>query len=472
MFGFRDDGDPSRRWSHRLAKVVYALLVFAVLGFMWLLKDDIKPDANLSDVEIIGVATAAPASGFTVGQWSAYGTAHDLSLWQAASPPVAPYKTMANGVNVTAGQTIRDATLARGGSNALWGYGEGGTYDTDRERWIGTASSGHAGGGSNEVNEFVASTGNWVRQMDPTVELFSPQNVPWPSSIAYGGVHLEGPLALVDVNNRYPANVSPATGSKLNLYPNTSQTYGGITYMPSPYHKLWVCGGVSNWSPNFANSIIFEYDTVTKKWQAQDAEFGTFGGTAKGCSGFQGGATWDSTYNRILFNDWNSIYSYNPAAATGKRVTLIAGAFASVNDENRAIWDSKRKRLWLWGGTAPRSYDFSGGPTKPTVRTFNITGYSFPYLQGLGILYDPVRDIFVFSPFDGTRKLITVNPDTLVATDITPTSGATPPALANTGEHMYGRFFYVASQDIYVALVNASDSTSFVYKPAPFGAKP
>src|SRR5262249_4562957 len=214
-----------------------------------------SPMANSSTS--VEAATVAPASGFTVGQWNAYGTGHDLSLWRAASPPVAPYKTMANGVNVTAGQTIRDATLAKGGSNALWGYGEGGTYDTDRERWIGTVSSGHAGGGSNEVNEFVASTGNWVRQMDPTVELFSPQNVPWPSSIAYGGVHLEGPLALVDVNNHYPANVSPATGSKLNLYPNASQTYGNVTYMPSPYHKLWVCGGVSNWSPNFANSIIF-----------------------------------------------------------------------------------------------------------------------------------------------------------------------------------------------------------------------
>ena len=92
--------------------------------------------------------------------------------------------------------------------------------------------------------------------------------------------------------------------------------------------------------------------------------------------------------------------------------------------------------------------------------------------QGLGILYDPVRDIFVFSPFDGTRKLIIINPDTLVATDITPTTGATPPALASTGQHMYGRFFYVASQDIYVALVNASDSTSFVYKPGPFRAQP
>src|SRR5262249_20812809 len=63
IFGFRDDIDLSSRWWHRLAKVVYGLLVFAVLGFMWLFKDDIKPDANLSNVEIIAGLNDAVLKG-------------------------------------------------------------------------------------------------------------------------------------------------------------------------------------------------------------------------------------------------------------------------------------------------------------------------------------------------------------------------------------------------------------------------
>src|SRR5262249_46034260 len=60
--------------------------------------------ATASSSTSVGETAAAPASVFTVGQWSTYGSGYDSALWRAASPPVDPYKTMANGANVTAGQ--------------------------------------------------------------------------------------------------------------------------------------------------------------------------------------------------------------------------------------------------------------------------------------------------------------------------------------------------------------------------------
>ncbi len=53
LFGFRSDLDLSSRWWHRVAKVGYSMLVLLLLGFLWLIKDTMKPDATFDNVKII-----------------------------------------------------------------------------------------------------------------------------------------------------------------------------------------------------------------------------------------------------------------------------------------------------------------------------------------------------------------------------------------------------------------------------------
>src|SRR5262249_20131024 len=140
-----------------------------------------------------------------------------------------------------------------GQADGLWGYAQGGVYDSDRERFVVTQTSGHVTSGSNEVNEFIVVTGLFAspRPMDPTVELFAKQGVSWPTSgpnagIPYANIHATGPIALVDIHNHYPTNVLPSTSGAQKLYPNTGQHYGCVCYIPAPYRLLWTSGGVPN----------------------------------------------------------------------------------------------------------------------------------------------------------------------------------------------------------------------------------
>ena len=86
----------------------------------------------------------------TRGQWTNYGlTGADAALWRSANPPVAPYRTMANGEVVPPNTTMRAALRpTTAGGEALWAFAVGGAYDTDRERWVGLQATGHTSMGT------------------------------------------------------------------------------------------------------------------------------------------------------------------------------------------------------------------------------------------------------------------------------------------------------------------------------------
>lgn len=434
------------------------------------------------------------------GQWTAYGaTGADAALFRTATPPVDPYATLQRGLGTAfacpSNTTMRDCqSNSNSGPEALWAFAVGGAFDTDRERWIGTQATGHSSVGTNEVNEFICSTGTWTRVMNPTLELFTRTGVQIDGVIAYANVHNSGPLGLIDWANRYPANVLPATSSGLKVYPNTAQTYGSVCYMPAPYNALFTQGGVANYDPNFACSEIFVWYTATSQWEMEDKEFAP-NGRYPGGSGFPGGACWDSTNSRVLWNDLRQIWAYYPGRATSDRVFNIYGdnGFNQDNDENTALWDSVRKRLWLFGGKRQRYYDFSGGPFSPTEVVFTLTGTDTPQTgQGQGWLYDPVIDRFIHMPMTNPNNpdfngynLVSMDPTvpgpnfpctliTVSTAGVQPTTsrmgGDTSPTAQGSG--MWTRFFYSKNLDAYFALPRAQDSTVYAYGPVRSVAPP
>src|SRR5262245_18059762 len=330
---------------------------------------------------------------FTVGQWNLYPgadatTSLDAALFRFPTVPADPYKTLLKGFpgarDAVPGTTMRQAErTTTSGANTLWAYAQGGCYDTDREVFVATGATGHFAGGSDEVVELNTATGRWTQVMEPTVELWAMQDAPWPAPLAYGAQNFTGVEAFLDVNNRYAANVVNSTGNTTRgiapgpYYPSTGQQYGCVTYIPAPYRLFWASGGVSAFDQAYGQRVPRTYDVINKKWQLQDAEYPGNPAWPTGASSFPGGACWDSTYNRVLFHDQNSIFAYNPAAAPGSRVSQVGvpDTGGDYNDETTVLWDPPRKRLVLFGGHVPsqplvRVYDFSAGPTNPTRTNF------------------------------------------------------------------------------------------------------
>src|SRR5262245_61627769 len=251
--------------------------------------------------------TPAPAAGsFTRGQWTRF--SNDNKSFGSAlfvGDGTAPYDVLADGTTSLKGRTMQQAQNGGGGPNGLLaGYSSGGIYVPSINQFVTLLSTGHAGGGSNEVNVFGVASGKWNpggRPVNPTVRLFMGNGIPWPVSIAYGGYHLTAPAALVDTGNNYSANISP---SQLGIQaaPVNRQIYGGIADMPG-FNKIFLFGGFGYWDPNAGDaSIGCTYDYVTKKYQLLDAETWPEGSQDNVTT-----AVWDSTYNRVLFATESSL---------------------------------------------------------------------------------------------------------------------------------------------------------------------
>jgi hypothetical protein len=424
---------------------------------------------------LVLVPMTGSAQSFTRGQWNTWGTGtYGGALWVGSG--VAPYDRFADGTNA-AGLRMQQAERVPCRSvECLFSYASGGVYVPSLQQFVALLGSGHQGGGSNEVNVFDMRTGRWNpsgRPANPTVRLYVKHGATWPSSIAYGGIHLTAPLGLIDTGNDYAMNISPSQrGAQITCI--NHQEYAGITDMPG-FNKIFIWGGFGFWdAPSGAANIGCTYDYTTNKYQFLDAETWAVGAQTNITA-----ATWDPVHQVVLFIDELNLYYYNPAGTQGRRVHQLTSGDGCGSDgcsQYTMIWDPKRKRAVLFGGGNPRYYDLSGGLScarNSCVHKYSISGAGISRPQGPGVLYDPVGDVYVYFP--GGKSLVYINPDTWVGTlrsnsssTVTPT---TPDGGSGAGSHMYYRFWYWPEQDVYAALPlgGFTDNGVYIYAPVRSG---
>jgi hypothetical protein len=411
--------------------------------------------------------TPTPAPGsFVRGQWTQF--SNDKRSFAGAlfvGDGSAPYDVFADGSTTVKGQTLQQAETGSGGPNAqLSAYSAGGIYVPSINQFVALLSTGHYAGGSNEVNVFDLASGTWNpggRPVNPTVRLYMKVGGTWPIAIAYGGIHLTAPLALLDTGNNYSANISPSQLG-FQAVPVNRQIYGGIADMPGT-NKIFLFGGFGYWDPNNGDAAIgCTYDYVTKKYQLLDAETWPVGAENNVTT-----AAWDSTYGRVLFTTERSLYAYYPGRAQGQRVQVIVrddGCGSDNCSARTALWDPKRKRLLLFGGAPSLFYDFSGGEFSPPPATsFSISGSGLITDGGPSAMYDPVADAYIHHSIGKT--LVSINPTTFVGTTVSPSGGDTPTTSDTPGRWEYYRLFYWSAQDAYVALPTGDTVGVYVYPP-------
>ncbi len=260
--------------------------------------------------------------------------------------------------------------------------------------------------------------------------------------------------------------------------PVNRQIYGGITEMPGT-NKIFLFGGFGFWDPNSGDASIgctYDYvtphscahtnrctiDKVPKQYQLLDAETLPVGSRNNVTT-----AAWDSTYGRVLLATESSLYAYYPGRAQGSRVQIIVDGDGCGSDNcstRTALWDPKRKRLMLFGGSSNLSYDFSGGEFSPPPATaFSISGSGLSADRGPSVMYDPVADAYISHTFG--KSLVSINPTTFVGSSISPSAGDTPTTSNTSGEWEYYRLFYWSAKDAYVVLPTGDTVGVYVYPP-------
>lgn len=308
----------------------------------------------------------------------------------------------------------------------------GATYDSVRHKLYvhGGGHSGVSGYSGNDVYCFDLATATWSRLDNP-------------SAYAEGDANAAG------------------------IYPDNG---------PLPIHtySMWCVNPVSGliYRLGVSGSIcddIAEFNPSTATQQAAFASktWWTYRAAVSWQDGSGAGTVWMPDEGKFLIASHNmgsnlEIRRYDPTANTVSSSTS-GGASASVD---KSVAYSQARRLAL-------IHRFNSGPycsfdcvtNTPTSRT--ITGATLP--DRLSIEFDPVRDRFIGYTDEqaDTRKLYSIHPDTWVATEIAPTTGATPPASQGNGLH--GRFRYCSDYDVFI-MSNRVDGSVYLYKPAGWSA--
>jgi hypothetical protein len=155
---------------------------------------------------------------------------------------------------------------------------------------------------------------------------------------------------------------------------------------------------------------------------------------------------------------------YNPTTDTVSAQLSGGGAFYG-GDKAMAYSPARRLAVLHRRQTSTNTLVLFNSATN-TASTQAVTGATLP--SRCGLEYDIVRDRFVaYSDEEADRRVLySINPDTWVATAITPSAGATPTIPPNLAGYrgIYGRFAYCAEYDVFIAFNSVSGSV-FLYKP-------
>lgn len=185
--------------------------------------------------------------------------------------------------------------------------------------------------------------------------------------------------------------------------------------------------------------------------------------------GSHGTSAWMSDENQFLIGAQDSgtfigFRRYNPATdVVGATIAAIPGGF-STGDASMAYSASRRLAVYHCTQASANQLVLCNTATNSlTLQT--VTGATLP--SRVGMEYDTVRDRFIAYNDEGAdrRVLYSIHPTTWVATQITPSAGATigaPPGTDYRG--IFGRFAYCADYDVFIAVNNVTGNV-YLYKP-------
>lgn len=297
----------------------------------------------------------------------------------------------------------------------------GGSFDTKRDRLV-VWGGGHGDYSGNEIYAFDLRSMQWQRLTEPSSNVGGDEK---------SGVYPDGtPRARHTYNYvQYAANLDRfCTFGGAAMYP-TGATGTTKTYCFDFEAKKWAYA---------SDALAWGIGAVS----AQDPETGHIFIQGGGNSPF---AEWDPVRNlwtrySDYFSGW---FEYYQTAAAGQ------GKFIAVGRGKVIQWDLRNPKA----------------PAKE-IATFGDT--SFLSGQNPGFVYDTKRNLFV--AWNGGANLYAFDPNTRIwsKTAPSPSNSVIPTAVVPAGT--YGRFQYVPSRDIYIA-VNRTNENVFLFRP-PTGMGP
>ena len=301
---------------------------------------------------------------------------------------------------------------------SAWG---GGTWDEARQQLL-VWGGGHADYSGNEVYGFQLSDLKWVRLTNPSPDLM--MTAPDPPRRSTLEARADG-------------------------QPGSRHTYGGMLYMPT-VDKMFAAGG-SLWSGGGPSQRTWWFDPAAKTWTEKSYP--------RGQQVLTPISAWDPVLKGVWFPFRGGLYFYTPQNDTW---ALKATDWHSPDwnaPKMMALHHAKRKLFVVGGdGGAANTWMVDVSGARPKFSVVTLKGDLTPTkVAAPGIVYDSKRQQLVL--WAGGRDLYVLDPDTLLITKET-LAGDSPsatPQVAGT----YGRFQYVASQDLYI-VVNAINENVFL----------
>ncbi len=302
------------------------------------------------------------------------------------------------------------------GHTAVMNSWSGGAYDTKRDRLI-VWGGGHNAYAGNEVYVFDIATLTWSRATEPS------------TSIAADTLYY------------------------LDGKPSARHTYNMLVYVPDPVDRFMAVGAGSTYGEvGGSGSAVDAFNFATNTWSARASIPGAAGYAAM----YGSVAAYDAGSGHVWFHDTLSgtLREYDPLANTWQvRVSNY------LEDYSTAAVDPVRHLMVTVGGkTGILAWNLSsptGAPVKPT--TSGDT--TIESAQAPGFVYDSASKLFV--GWDGGSAVYTLNPSTWVWTKINPAGSNTVTPTASEARGTYGRFQYVPSKNVFVAVNRTTENVYF-----------
>ena len=297
------------------------------------------------------------------------------------------------------------------GSRSIMSGWSGGAYDMVNDRLM-VFGGGHADYSGNEVYAFDVNTLAWNRLSNPS----SPSN-------AY----------------RYQDGT-----------PTSRHTYDSLKYVPS-LNSMCSFGVGSRWEDGSPGSKSDCFNVGTGRWYQIPSVPGNSGPGQK--------TAYDPNTGLIYHHGGSAkntgISVFDPSV---KRWIETYDGRDFIATNSTAAFDPKRNKMIVIGSGVSFVWDFAAGSY--VAEPFSTSGANdIVNAAAPGLVYDPTIDRFV--AWHGGGKVYTLNMDTRKWSQVSLTNSVRPGAAQSAGT--YGRFQYIVSKNLYVA-VNATDKNVFFFR--------
>lgn len=361
---------------------------------------------------IAAVLMLAAAGGVSAGNCPA-----DVANLPAGQWCEVPNSNMSSvAFNWPPGVTFTENGVGVEGVMSLW---SGGAYDSRRDRLV-VWGGGHEGYAGNEIYAFDVNTLKWTRVTDPSIP------------VAY--------------NSAYAPDGAP--GSR--------HTYDSLEYIPtSDRFCSFVDGSDYPSGSTSGKGQLNAFNFDTNSWERKAVTPG--GSSIADTIGVK--SAFDPVANLVyvLGGPHGPFASYNPASNSWKiHVSFISWIEYSAT----AAIDPKRRKMVVMGAGDQWVFDLQNPGAGHTALS-SSGGATIINANGPGVDYDPVSDRIV--AWSGGADVYVLNMDTLIWSRVSPSASNTTVPTAAQSAGTFGRFRYVPSKNVFVA-VNSINGNVYFYK--------